>query len=154
MRPITITIHVNAAAAIRAGRGRAGGSQLVLDETDLAQLSTTQRETLAKHYDRFVPPWGTDRGPQWSDPLAWHAEPVATASLHVLRELLDRRAFVMENYAEHWSALNEAHVRDVLYALAQHLPEQDIAGFSWPVIESALRVAARRCTRQDLATME
>ncbi len=151
MKPIIVTIHINAGAAIRSGRCRAGSTQIALTEHDMSQLTVEQRETLAKHYTRAKAPWAKN-GPQWSDPLAWHAEPVATASLEVLRELLDRRAAVMAEYAAIWVAPSSGRPEDVLLDLARHLPRADTAGYSWAVVQSALLWAAERCAEDDRPT--
>jgi len=154
MRPLTITIHVNAAAAARSRRGHAGPSQLVLGADDLRTLSEAQRETLAKHYERTAPVWGSGHGPQWSDPLAWHAEPVDIASLQVLRQLLDRRAEVMAAYGARFHPRTAGRVEDVLLALAKDLPRRDVAGFAWTIVESALRQAAEQCSAAGLRKAE
>lgn len=148
MKPIIITIHVNAGAAIRARRGSAGATQIVLTDKDLDQLTEAQRDTLAHHYERSKSPWGV-KGPQWADPLAWHAEPVDRASLDVLKGLLDRRLAVMNDYTATWVAPTSGRPEDVLLSLARHLPRQDMGGYSWPVVQSALLFGAERCAMEQ-----
>jgi len=151
MKPIMVTIHVNAAAAVRCGNGRAGGVRLDLGDEEIRALSKRQRETLAHHLNRTKSSWG-NKGPQWSEPLAWKAEPVAEASFEVLKQLLDRRAKVMEEFAEYFEAPTTAKIEDVLMDLARHMPHADVAGHSWDVVRAALMYAAERC--EDLANID
>lgn len=95
-KKLTITIHVNPAAAVRAGKSQCGACELVLSDDDLAQLTPEQRETLAKHVDReqFPPPFTHSRGVRWDHPLG--DDDTADASIETLALLLDRRKEVVE----------------------------------------------------------
>ncbi len=84
--PITLTLAVDAAAAVRCGESRAGPTKLLLDERDLSQLTPRQRETLARHLERAE---------GWGAPLTDGAPPIGRADLDALRGLLDARADAM-----------------------------------------------------------
>lgn len=84
--PITITLSVDAAAAVRAGSGQPGRVKLRLDDSDLAKLTTRQREALALHIERL---------PGWGRPLTTGARPIGAANLLTLAELLTQRADAM-----------------------------------------------------------
>jgi len=151
MNPITVTIHVNAAAAVRDGRGRSGPVRLELGDAEIGELTGLQRIALHNHLSRTKSSWG-NKGPQWADPLAWHGEPVANASLHVLKKLLDRRALVMDQFAALFQAPTSGKIEDVLIDLARHMPRRDVAGYSWCVVQAALMLAAERC--EDLENVD
>lgn len=87
-RPIVITLHVDAATAVRECHSTAGPHRLELFAADVESLTEQQRETLARHIAR---------APGWGDPLSAGAEPIGHASLEVLRALLDRRWETMSN---------------------------------------------------------
>ena len=95
---ITLTIHIDAGAAVRAGLAYAGPKAVHLTAEDLASLTDEQRETLARHLDGLPGPW--DDGPHWGDPLALHAPPCASADLDTLRSLLDHRTATMRDVME------------------------------------------------------
>lgn len=86
MNGIKLTLHVNAAAAVRVGSGIAGPTALVLSASDLAQLTPEQREALACHLERR---------PGWGEPLTKAAPPIGQADLATLRVLLSIRADAM-----------------------------------------------------------
>jgi hypothetical protein len=88
--PITITINVDAAAAVRVGKGTAGPCKLELDAVMLAHLDPAQRNTLAAHLGDESPRGG--ERVRWGDPLTMHAPAVGEATLATLAYLLDFRA--------------------------------------------------------------
>lgn len=81
--PITITLHVDAALAVRAGHGRAGPAKLLLGPAELELLTERQRDTLARH---------VAGEPGWSRPLNRGAPPIGTADIATLAHLLDLRS--------------------------------------------------------------
>jgi hypothetical protein len=98
--PITITLHVDAAEAVRAGHGRAGPAKLLLGEAELAQLTERQRDTLARH---------VAGEPGWSRPLNRGAPPIGTADVATLATLLDVRHehMMRENHPDRIEAKDE-----------------------------------------------
>jgi hypothetical protein len=86
MRPVVLTLHVDAAAAVREGRSAAGPARLELSDADVATLSERQRETLARHLER---------APGYGEPLTTGAPPIGHADLAALASLLDTRADAM-----------------------------------------------------------
>lgn len=95
MTQITVTLHVDAAAAVRGGFHEAGAVALRLSAEDLRSLDDDEREVLAKHLDGDEEPDWPSNGPRWGDPLAMHARPISHADLTVLRALLRWRHEVM-----------------------------------------------------------
>jgi hypothetical protein len=96
-RPITITLHVDAATAVREGHCTAGPVRVRLDEHDFSKLDPDERDALARHLedsDARSDPEDTAT-PRWGHPLTRHAEPIGHADFAVLRELLRVRAKVM-----------------------------------------------------------
>jgi hypothetical protein len=92
--PITLTIHVDAAAAVRAGRSQAGPCTVRLTDDDLAGLSPERRVALERHLAGENDP--TSNGPQWGDPLSMHAPPIGKVERHTWIDLLDTRIAVMQ----------------------------------------------------------
>lgn len=87
MKQLTITITIEPSAAVREGRTQVGDIPLVLSDSDLSLLSQAQRDALARHV-------GGEAG--WGERLSAHAEPVASASIEALAQLLDQRIDRME----------------------------------------------------------
>ena len=106
-KQLTVTLHVDPAAASRAGRSSVGEHQLVLADADLASLSEAQRETLALHLGGWRAPWhGESSADPYSDPLTHGADPIAEATLPVLGALLDARRARVDAAVSAWEALN------------------------------------------------
>lgn len=83
---ITLTLTVDAAAAVRLNKSLCGKQILRLDDAALTELSPDQRDTLARHLNQEK---------LWGDPLTDNADPIGEANFHTLCRLLDeRRAFV------------------------------------------------------------
>ena len=89
--PITLTLHVDAAAAVRAGKAKAGPHTLRLTDSDLAALTDDQRDTLARHV-------AGER--DYAPPLTLHSDPIACADVPTLALLLDTRAAHVVQLAE------------------------------------------------------
>ncbi len=110
-QPITLTIHVDAGAAVNAGACMAGPIKLQLTREMIATLSDEQRDTLSKHLAGLPGP-NPCSGPQWGTPLAIYAEPVGEATIETLRTLLDARRRVMHRaFASVVNAKRDASVR-------------------------------------------
>ncbi len=78
-----ITLHVDAAAAVRAGSAVAGPVTLRLTAEDLGTLDDRQRETLARHLERAE---------GYGESLTRGAPPIGRADVPTLATLLDLRA--------------------------------------------------------------
>ena len=102
MQPITVTLWVDAAQAVRAGQSLAGPCPIKLSPEQLADLHPTERMVLAKHLGHESDEWSIADGPQWGDPLTQHAPPIGVANFDVLRGLLVNRAAVMAMAHERW----------------------------------------------------
>lgn len=90
MHAITITINVDAAAAVRQLRGQAGPVRVELDDATIQQLTVSQRDALVAHLSDKSP---RDPGRvRWGDPLTMHAPPVGDANPGIVAMLLDHRA--------------------------------------------------------------
>lgn len=108
MATVTITIYIEASAAVRAGSNVCGATPLRLTAEDLASLTGEQRDTLGRHFEGEHGPRAD--GPHWGDPI-WQCirledlgrhgvslTPMrwpAFADLPTLRTLLDIRRRVM-----------------------------------------------------------
>lgn len=98
MKQITVTIHVDPATAVRAGKSTVGDVALVLRDSDLESLTADQRETLARHVAGERCPSGVT---DWAHPLYADAPPVAEATVAALTMLLDaRKARIEQQLAE------------------------------------------------------
>lgn len=83
---IVITLHVDAAAAVRAKHCAAGPQRVELDAETIAAMSDIERETLALHLERR---------PGWGEPLHVGCEPLAVADVPTVLACLRARAQAM-----------------------------------------------------------
>lgn len=97
MNQITLTLYVDAAAAVREGRCLAGPCTVRLAADDIAALDPIQRDALARHLEDDTPR-GCDRV-RWGDPLTMHAAPIAYADAAQVAALLSCRALAMGEQA-------------------------------------------------------
>lgn len=110
-KKLTITIHVNPAAAVRAGKSQCGACELVLSDQDLAQLTPGQRETLAKHVakEKYPEPYVHRGGIQWGSQLG--DDDTSDASIETLALLLDRREAEVQKQLVEFQAEKEEQQR-------------------------------------------
>lgn len=96
--PITLTLHVDAATAVRERHSIAGPVKVRLDPADFAKLDEREREWLALHLEDSDARHESESvaTPRWGHPLTRHANPIGHADFEVLRELLSVRALIME----------------------------------------------------------
>lgn len=87
MSSIAITLHLDAATALREGIAAAGPVTVRLTQADVDLLTPRQRETLAKHLERR---------PGWGESLTRGAPPVGRADAPTIARLLDLRADQLE----------------------------------------------------------
>lgn len=100
MKKLTLTLYIDPAAAVRAGRTEMGEVQRTLTDAELAQLTPEQRDALARHVagDGEYYTYGTHtaKGPTWCDALTRHADPIADVTIETIAKLLDQRIEVVE----------------------------------------------------------
>jgi hypothetical protein len=93
MKQITLTLTIDPATAVRAGKAFCGEVSRVLTEEELGKLTSAQRETLARH---LAGEWGFPHHhygehPRYSDCLTDKAAPISDTSIETLARLLDER---------------------------------------------------------------
>jgi hypothetical protein len=75
----TITIYIEASAAVRACSNVCGATPMRLTAEDRASLTPEQRDTLARHFDGEPGPFAD--GPHWGDPI-WQCIRVEDLARH------------------------------------------------------------------------
>ena len=171
MKQLTVTIHVDPAAAVRAGKTQVGECAITLSECQLALLTDVERETLARHLDKYekhLEPYYEVLGrysgdfslARYGDSLDIGADPVPDASINSLKILLSARDRRIQEHLleldERVRLKRESAAREVAQAIIEtHIVTKHVKSTVYTEIpeiryvgETTLRIAGEELAQQ------